>query len=509
MSSWLPDPPSWLQIAASMAVISVLFLGVLLRARKGRLLRGLVTALFGLAALVGTWNFFGREVARERLFNEYDFLHYYLPAKYAQQVGYYNLYVALAGAQRELGLPLPAKVRDLRSNETVSSTALLSKRFTQMRAKFSDERWESWKRDVGWFRERMSGRSWAKALVDRGYNGTPVWTMIWGWLARQVPTSNGHGMLALAFIDVGLWAAAFAAVAWAFGLRATFIVMAMFGLQFVTNWPPLKFAYARTEWMAELLAAMAFMKKGRHATAGVLVGLSTVSRIFPVFWAVGAVVMATRALRRRQLDREATRFLVAMGLVCVSLTLGSVAATSTHYWRDFLSKISELAGVITSWRVGFEFLYTGAWDGQVWGGERLTKFHHVHPLIIAIPRLCAVVGAVLLAPRLRERWEQLVLGFMLAFFLQNLLYYYYVMLLAPTLWLATRSEETPRAAALAWMFGTSALVTWLCRDWDRGYQTYFAVSVSIFALIAGMVVMIVRDPASRLGDTQLRRSPEA
>lgn len=499
LSSLLPVP-SWFQIAAPFALIIALAVGVLLRARTGRLSRTLVTGLFALGAVMGVMNFAGWNIARKSYFNEYDFYHYYMPAKYAPEVGYFSMYVATLGASEELGHKRVSKVRDLRTDTHVSAKDAL-KKVKKAKAKFSEARWKEWVADVDFYRRNVSDEVWRKMLKDRGYNGTPIWTMLWGWLANQVPTSDTVGMHALAFIDVAFWIGAFAAVAWAFGPRTMFIVVAMLGLQFVTNWVPLKAAYVRIEWIAELLAAMAFMKKGKHATAGVLVGLSVTSRIFPIFWAFGAAVTVALTLwRERRLDRPATRFLVAIGLTGVTLTLASFAATSVRYWQDFLDKIGHLSTVFSSWRVGFEYLYTLSWDGNAPGGVPVDQFFAEHELLRLIPKGLAVIGAAALAPRLRERWEQLLLGFILTYFLMGLLYYYYVMLLVPTLWLASRSDKPSRAAMLAWMFGSSALVTWLCQDWDRGYKTYFVVSLSTFVLIVGMVIEIWREGSKGLAD---------
>lgn len=488
----LLEPHGWLQILGPLVVVAALVAGA--RAGAGAARRAMVLVLLSLGAGLAVANHYGLSIVGERdYFNEYEFYHYYLSTKYAAEVGYFDLYSATLAADQELGHPLVSRARDLREDRIVDAMPVLA-RGLLARDRFSEERWREWRGDVAYFRGHMSSDAWEKALRDRGYNGTPVWTMIWGAVAERAPTTDEARLRALPYIDVVIWLASFAAVCWAFGARAALIVIAMFGFQFVANWHPLRAAYVRVEWIAALLAAMSFVKRGRHATAGVLVGLATLSRIFPVYCAFGAVVsLAWTGWRERRLDREAARFLLAMALTVVSLSAASLAATSVSYWREFLDKISHLSAVVSSWRVGFDHVYTLAWDGTAYGGAPLEEFLAAHPLIRLLPRALAVAGVAALVPRLRERWEQLMLGFVLSFFLMELLYYYYLMLLVPALWLASRSERPAGAAGLTWMFVSSSLATLAWQRWDRGYETFFVVSCSVFLLIVGIVWMILRE----------------
>jgi hypothetical protein len=78
-----------------------------------------------------------------------------------------------------------------------------------VKAGFTPERWEDWKRDVQMFRAAL-GPQFKSLYIDHGFNPTPLWPLVGGTLANLVPAGNRQGLLVLSLIDPLLLLAAFA-----------------------------------------------------------------------------------------------------------------------------------------------------------------------------------------------------------------------------------------------------------------------------------------------------------
>lgn len=431
-------------------------------------------------------------VKMRRYSNPYELFHYALSTRYHAEVGYSDLYNAAVAAADELHVPPVDKVRDLRTGKHVSYEKILRKA-PKVRARFSDQRWAEWKTDVGWFAGQVSTRTWAQMLEDKGYNGTPVWTMVGGALADRARGGSPEGMLRLAYIDVGLWLAAFAVVGAAFGPRVAAVVIIMLGAHFVTSFYPLKAAFMRVDWICCLLGAVAMERRGRSALAGALVAYAGLCRVFPFIFAFGPLVALVHAAwTERRLDRGALRFLAALGLTSAALVGASVLATSVGYWREFAERIGEHAEVFSTWRIGFEYVLAGTWDGRAWGGLEFGTFYERYAPLGAAMKGLAMAGCAGLAVRVREPWERLIIGFILMYFLVSPTYYYYVVLLVPTLWLATKPADGRAVAVLLSIFVGSTVSHLVCDRYDRGADTFFVMSIAVLVQILGMAWIILR-----------------
>ena len=256
--------------------------------------RGMVLALLVATAVfsvVAYNNFFAFHYGG--YLNAYEFYHYYLGSKYSSEIGYFDLYGATVAADMESGAlvrPDDAPVRDLRSlHETnVGTVAKYRQKYHWL---FSEERWQEWLEDVAFFRDRLEPEVWYRIPRDRGYNATPVWTMIvGGCLSNLVPTSNTVGMTMLALLDPVLLVTAFVAVVWAFGARRALLLVVFLASSYLMAHVHMKGAFLRTDFAVALILAMCLLKKGRYAPAGALVAYSTTSRIFPVVFAGGLAV---------------------------------------------------------------------------------------------------------------------------------------------------------------------------------------------------------------------------
>jgi hypothetical protein len=428
-----------------------------------------------------------------RYFNNYEFYHYYVGSKYAAELGYTGLYAASVIAEAELGTSrLPKEVRDLGTGKRVS-VAEVRKRPEVWKARFSSERWAEFKEDVRFFRTQVAGALWQRMVTDKGYNGTPVWTLVGGAFSRRTPTTHG-GLKALPLLDVALFTAALASVVWAFGLRTALLVLILFCNHYVTSQPVLKAAFLRLDWLVCLVASVCMLKKGWHGTAGALTAYASMVRVFPAIFAFGlGIKLLYDFVRTRACERRHLRYVGSFIGTCAVLFAVSMVANdgSIRYWTEFFEKVTAHERAVVLLRVGFKYVFLMGWDGRAPGGGRMGVFMQHWGVVYQAVVLAAVAAVGFLLRRLRDHEAQ-ALGYLAAFFLVAPTYYYHVMLLAPALFLLANLEDRWQAGVVAYVFASSSAMSALHAAWGRSHRTIFAVSCLLFGLVLALAALAWR-----------------
>ncbi len=316
--------------------------------RAARFARGFLLAPLLAAALLAAENYRATDYYRfESYLNAYEFYHYYIGTKYAREVGYTDMYAASLVADSETGMKWKHSsntIRDLATGRHVNSKQALDNA-EAIKAKFSPERWEEFKKDIVWFKGRLVQYRWDGILRDKGYNGTPVWSMlVGGLLSNRISTDSDAGMMFLALLDPLLILIAFFMVMWAFGPRTAFLMIVLLGTHYMMKWWHMKGAYLRTDWAMCLVMATCLIRKEHYATAGALTAYAFLSRIFPAvllfgigakfFWSVLDLGMAELRVWHGRLEiwrrpLGARRTIYATALVfLVALVWGSYGLVS-------------------------------------------------------------------------------------------------------------------------------------------------------------------------------------
>ncbi len=308
--------------------------------RRRQLQDGLLLGL-GLAAGLGWWNF--SAFNHPGFGHPSDTFHYYIGSKYFPELGYQRLYLCAAVADVEAGLRGQVEsrsLRDLESNQLVSAAAAIEHP-EACTARFTPERWESFARDIGWFRSHVPPRRWQAMQTDHGYNATPLWTALGGWLANRAPASD-RSIFALRLIDPLLLAAMWLAVTLAFGWRAACVAALYWGTNYPAQYGWTGGSFLRQGWLGASVLALCALRRGQPATAGALLALAAGLRIFPVFVAAALGVKALVAMfqtRRVALAPDHRRILagaLAAGgaLFAISLLAGDGARAWTAFLED-------------------------------------------------------------------------------------------------------------------------------------------------------------------------------
>jgi hypothetical protein len=221
-----------------------------------------------------------------------------------------------------------------------------------VKARFDRERWDDFRIDVAFFRETL-GAHHATLYQDHGFNPTPLWPVVGGALANLVPPGSATGILLLTLIDPVLLLAAFAVIGWAFGLEVALLSVIHFCVVFGAGFGWTGGAVMRFLWFFAVVAAFAALAKGRHATAGALLALAAMLRIFPAFFAAALLAKAFGdALMNGGIERRYLRFFAAFAITAALIFGATVAAFGTGAWGDFNRNMAEHRKTVSPNMVG-------------------------------------------------------------------------------------------------------------------------------------------------------------
>lgn len=331
-------------------------------------LRGFATAaLIPLAFLaVGNYTDFGK-FRYGTYFNAYEFYHYYIGTKYAPEVGYSNMYNASLVADDETGARHKTgkkTIRDL-SNGRHTDKELFLKKASEYKGRFTPERWQEFLKDIRFFKAELTAGRWNGMLSDKGYNGTPFWTMwVGGLLSENVDTGNRAGMMALALLDPLLITLAVLCVWRAFGIRAALLMLILIGTSYVMKFSHMKGAYLRTDFAMSLVIAVCMLKLNHYRTAGALMMYAALARVFPAVFFFGAGVKLLQAVLlhwRPSLRRLGAGMVMALALTAaftLALHFGAPAGWMENLARAVPRLSDLLAG--TALTIAFEAMAAGA-----------------------------------------------------------------------------------------------------------------------------------------------------
>ncbi len=197
---------------------------------------------------------------RDKYFDAGDLFHYYLGPKYLIELGYEDLYLAAAIAQKENRDPLPKFMRDLTTNRIGRLHSFLNPAVEErIKNRFISKRWESFKEDVQTFSHWHGPNGWQRRFIDHGYNGSPGWNYFADLIVQNIPINNVNltwisllNMLAIIIMFIVV----IQTFDWLFGL--------LFTILFCVNYPDryvLGGAMLRYIWISSLIIGLCLMNK--------------------------------------------------------------------------------------------------------------------------------------------------------------------------------------------------------------------------------------------------------
>jgi len=489
---WNNETSARLEMALAFAGMALILWGIALR-RKGiaTYMRRWRNILFVCLGLLGTgfyWNFgsfhFGNYI------HIWEFFHYYMGSKYFPELSYDRLYdcatVADSEDPRIKHRAELRKIMDLRTNMMVKTTDILAKP-ELCKSHFSPERWESFKRDIAYFRYKHGDRRWEDVFGDHGYNATPVWTVLGSWASSLGAASDTQ----LYWLSVFDWAAAIgmlAMIGWGFGWRTFCVAAAVFGTNFPSRFYWTGGAFLRWDWLFYLVGGICLLKREKWVLGGFFLSYSTLLRVFPAFTLVGpGMVLVQEYIRTRdwkklrrdpavlvrgvtRLDR---RYLSLFGgaalAVAVLVPVSLVRTGGVDSYRSFVRNTVKHAETPLTNYMGLRTVvaYKMSEAGRVlmnnrmddpWGPWKIAKlktFHHRMPIFLV---LAAGFAALLwFAVRGADPWVACALSASMIAVGAELTSYYYSFIVAVTLLYHKRHKVG------AIMLGVTAITSFI--DW--------------------------------------------
>lgn len=302
------------------------------RARRFSVALGVLGLLGALAFANFGW------ANRGRLLHVWDTYHYYVGAKYFPELGYLHLYECTAAAEAEAGDRRSVafrSMRDLRTNREIETLDILIDP-TPCTSHFSAARWEGFKRDVMWFRERAGDEQWRKIQRDHGYNATPVWTVTGHFLANLAPASDGF-ITSLLLLDPLLLLAMLFVVGRSFGWRACAVAALVLGTYLPSRFYWTGGAFLRYDWLFCMVAGVCALRRDRPFLGGGLLAYAALLRLFPAALFAGPLLAALDHFRRtRRLSLAHVHFF-AGALVTVAVMVPPSLAATGDWGESFVA----------------------------------------------------------------------------------------------------------------------------------------------------------------------------
>ncbi|MBN2344117.1 MAG: hypothetical protein JXX29_03005 [Deltaproteobacteria bacterium] len=404
-------------------------------------------AAFFFLAIAGTYNYAGYSHLTEGTsLDEYDLMHYYISAKYFDELGYYNLLPAIVNADYESGRHCASSTKgylhqgpDDYVKKPISFALTLSEK---VKSRFTPKRWKQFVHDTMYLQRvsrPMGCKLWRQLLWDHGFNGTPTWVFIARPLAQNTPVESLRFIVSL---DILWLAAALFAIGWAFGPRTAAFSWIFLTICYSVRWPTAGWAMLRYDWISATIIGLSMLKKEKYTASGAFFAYATLMRYFPGIWLFAIAAKGIHALVTNK-EAPLTQFWkripmkyykMAMGffVVITILLTASISRDGIEAHRQSLENIASHVQPhnLSSRRMGMVIaaVYRGELDLKWISDEKKAMVASIETQM----RVLSLVMILLLGlfiSRLKD-WEAVGLGFMPFFWLTTSSYYYYVVLLS-------------------------------------------------------------------------------
>ena len=224
--------------------------------------------------------------------NDWDSFHYYVGAKYFNELNYFNLYECATIVDSQdpnwiVGLS-NRTITNLENNKHLKASSFLHNP-QHCISKFSPSRWQAFSQDIAFFRERMGYRKWNMALADRGFNATPFWISYAHIVFNNVSLSADN-IDNLVRVDHILLFLGLLLILWHFGPVSGGVVCIL-----MLTMPFLKAGWVlggifRLDWLFITILSVIAIKREWYIAAGFFLALSIGLRLYPAIFLFGLSV---------------------------------------------------------------------------------------------------------------------------------------------------------------------------------------------------------------------------
>ncbi len=461
--------------------------------------------LVGLVLIAGAnYARFGPKVPFERI-DSYDVIHYYLNAKYYDELGYFDLYPACILADHENYGPFYDEgdlymAQDETGHHLKPIAHAVERGRWVKEHRFTPESWAAFSADFLHLQRGVPGLTselWRQLIQDHGFNGTVGWTV----LARPFSLVPVQYVKWLGWIDVVLLGVGIGALGWAYGRVTALWTLFWLFVTYSARWPTYSWAFLRYDYVTALMLGMALLKKEKPFWAGAVTGWATALRMFPVTWLYG---LGAKGLFTLLVERRVRRnLLVVVGgfVVAGALIQGAgmlqfgVEPVKTHFENMDDHQLSEN---LSSRRIGLALAlpFGSRWLPGADPGANLPKAlpKSAKEVIESQKPLRYGITAVLLLVlgwglRKQDDDEAYAYGFLPFFLITTASYYYYVVRVTLIILHASRLPKPRHTVGLVMLLGAEVFSNWA--ETTYGGHRVFLISGLAWGLFAYATVQAV------------------
>ncbi|MBX5484683.1 MAG: hypothetical protein IRZ16_22905 [Myxococcaceae bacterium] len=497
-----PRLSEYFALGLSVATLVALAVGATLRRRARRSTRWAVGVLLFLGGLgvAASQNWF-RGQGRYPV-HPTDFFHYYVGARYFEQVGYQDLYTCSVAALRSRGFKDDDwGIRDLRRNVVVPIREL-EPAIRACPERFAPDEWQHFVDDIDHLARLIGPRNFQRLLSDHGFNAPPFWVVA-AKAAIRAAGNTAEGATRLIWIDTLLVALGGWILLRTFGPRTFCLAMVFLGCHTANRFGWVGGSLLRMDWWFWCVVAVALLRT-RPFAAGAAWAYASALRLFPLLLGIGPLIRGV--LRDRRIPRIASRPAFRMlagaitgGLILLALSwpLGNIGA-----WREFAARIQTHGEALSFNHVGLKSLLSASPDATLsslsstqhggdlealWRTTREEAFQRrrvAHGLAV----IAFVAGMLWLAFRGSARTTLATLSLALVPVVTALSSYYMSLL-------ALLAVPARRRPPLAWAMMGAVVLTQLLQQRSHrqlGIDTYFdLISATDVALVAFFFAYLV------------------
>ncbi|MBT3220005.1 MAG: hypothetical protein HN348_13025 [Proteobacteria bacterium] len=457
--------------------------------------RTLVQLLLGLTIVAGLNYARWGERALFVQVDSYDLIHYYLNAKYFDELGYYDLYPACMLADHENAGPYfdegnKYMAQDEAGHSMQPIAHALSRGKVVRDTNFTEERWEEFEHDLIFFQRKtrdLNAKLWRQMIQDHGFNGTPTWVLFAEPIATVIPVEY---VKMLGYIDLLLLAGAVVAVGWAYGGTTAMWTALFLLVSYSMRWPTVTWVFLRYDFLFGMILAMCLLKKRKPLWAGIFAGYTGVLRMFPVMWMWGPFAKGVSGLTRKMVHKRllvfAGGFLIAVvAIEGVALVRYGVEPTVVHFENMMDHNKPEQ---LSSRRVGLALAlpFRGATLPKFIEKERKAKVEKQKPLRYGLAFLyLLIVGWGMRHLRDDEAYG---FGFIPFFLLTTASYYYYITRVTLAILHASDLSKLRNRVGLAMILGLEAFTNG-AESMLPGHRVflvgYLSWGLALYAIVMG------------------------
>lgn len=474
-----------------------------------------IAVLFLCAILAfGTFFRFGQGIHGHFL-HYHDISHYYWGAKYADELGYFNMYRCIVIAEAEAyaegrGQKLPKKMRERKirvledySFRTLEDIVQDPLEVRTCKDRFTEERWKEFKLDIDTFYDVQHHNIYYDRCNDMGYNGSPVWGMVAGRIANWVPISKWN-MYGLALLDPILLLLGFFMLFLAFGAEIALITMTFFYSVHFNHSMYIHGSFMRFDWMAFIMMGISTLKMGRYKSAGALLAYAGVVRLFPALLVFGlGCKWLWEIVEKRKIARKHFQFGGAYLLTVILLVGASATTFGVDYYREYVDKLELHSQVISSTRAGFPYVarrvvenlereYSDKKGDRSWKNRDSRQDRtNARIRILTWSTVCVFLLIIGLISRRQEEYEAVAFSYIFVFFSLGLTVYYCPVISLLALLFIARDRD--------WLhiFGYAGLLVLMMISWylfffvKGGTNQNFWISIGILIFICIICLLLL------------------